>query len=597
MKAFIFNRQRHKIYFRCSVFLIALTCILLSFSLTSIAYADPPPHANNDAYLTAKNTPLTEAAPGVLANDTDPRDHPLTAVLHSNPAHGTVALHADGSFTYTPVQNYTGSDTFTYRANNSFSNSNTATVTIRINSPPVGVDDIYSTNKNTTLNVTAPGVLTNDTDAEGDSLSAHKVSDPLHGTLALNANGSFTYTPATGYTGTDSFTYKANDSLVDSNSATVTITINAVNHAPVVVNDSYVTPQDTALNVAAPGVLGNDTDADGDALNSIKLSDPLHGTLTLNSNGSFTYTPVTGYTGTDSFTYKANDGVVDSNSATVTITINAVNHAPMVVNDSYVTPLDTALNVAAPGVLGNDSDADGDTLNALKVSDPLHGTLTLNANGSFTYTPVTAYTGTDSFTYKAYDGLVDSNAVTVTITINAVNHAPSFTGGANQTILEDSVPQTISNWATQISAGPSAESGQLLNFIIVSNSNPGLFAVAPALSPTGTLTFTPATNAVGTATISITLHDNGGTTNGGIDTSAPQSFTITINPVNDPPGFTKGADQTVVENSGPQTVTGGRLRSVPDLPMNQGRHSTLSLSVTAIRVYLQLPRPSAPPEH
>ncbi|MGD0795108.1 MAG: cadherin-like domain-containing protein, partial [Dehalococcoidales bacterium] len=391
----------------------------VTITITAVNY---PPVAVNDAYTTNENIALTVAAPGVLANDTDPDGDNITAVKVTDPAHGTLTLNSNGSFTYTPAAYYNGTDSFTYKANDGQANSNTATVTITItavNYPPVAVNDAYTTSQNTALTVTAAmGVLSNDTDADGDTLTAIKVTDPTHGTVTLNSNGSFTYTPTTGYTGSDSFTYKANDGKADSNTATVTITVTAVNHAPVAVNDAYTTSQNTALTVAAKGVLSNDTDADGDSLTAVKVSDPSHGTLTLNSNGSFTYTPTTGYTGSDSFTYKANDGKADSNTATVTITITAVNHAPVAVNDAYTTSQNTALTVtAAMGVLSNDTDADGDTLTAIKVTDPTHGTVTLNSNGSFTYTPTTGYTGSDSFTYKANDGKADSNTATVTITI------------------------------------------------------------------------------------------------------------------------------------------------------------------------------------
>src|SRR5205823_4564450 len=136
------------------------------------------------------------------------------------------------------------------------------------------------------------------TDANGDTLSAVLVSGPSHGSLALNANGSFTYTPTAGYTGGDSFTYKANDGQLDSNVATVSLTVS--NDAPFASNDNYAAQKNTPLTVAAPGVLGNDTDANGDALTAAKVSNPSHGAVTLNADGSFTYTPATGFTGIDS---------------------------------------------------------------------------------------------------------------------------------------------------------------------------------------------------------------------------------------------------------------------------------------------------------
>jgi VCBS repeat-containing protein len=173
----------------------------------------------------------------------------------------------------------------------------------------------------------------------------------------------------------------------------------------------------TALTVAAPGVLGNDTDPDGDPLNAVLVSGPSHGTLTLNADGSFGYTPAADFAGTDAFSYRASDGALSSNPATVTLTVAPVNDAPVAAADAYSTVEDTALTVAAPGVLGNDTDPDGDPLTAVLVSGPGHGTLTLNADGSFGYTPAADFAGTDAFSYRASDGALSSNPATVTITV------------------------------------------------------------------------------------------------------------------------------------------------------------------------------------
>src|SRR5262249_20296085 len=153
----------------------------------------------------------------------------------------------------------------------------------------------------------------------------------------------------------------ANDGTTNSNVATVNLTV-IPNNPPVANNDSYSTNEDTPLTASAPGVLANDSDPDGDAITARLVSGPSHGTLTLNSNGSFTYTPAANYNGPDSFTYQANDGNANSNTATVSITVNPVNDAPVAVNDAYSTNEDTPLSVAAPGVLANDSDVDGNSL-------------------------------------------------------------------------------------------------------------------------------------------------------------------------------------------------------------------------------------------
>jgi VCBS repeat-containing protein len=274
---------------------------------------------------------------------------------------------------------------------------------------------------------------------EGDTLTAILVSGPAHGTLILNANGSFNYAPAAGYNGPDSFSYKANDGFADSAPATVSLTVIAAdNNAPVAMADSYSTDEDAVLVVPAPGVSGNDTDVDGDALTA------LLGTLTLNAEGSFTYTPAENYNGSDSFTYKANDGLADSAPATVSLTVNAVNDAPVAVADSYSTNEDTPLVVATPAVLANDTDVDGDALTALLVSGPSHGTLTLNADGSLTYTPAQNYSGADSFSYKVTDGNLDSEIALVPIDVQPVNDAPEFVSQPVTSFTID-VPRTKAN--------------------------------------------------------------------------------------------------------------------------------------------------------
>src|SRR5207247_1120305 len=161
--------------------------------------------------------------------------------------------------------------------------------------------------------------------------------------------------------------------------------VRPVNDPPVARDDSYATDEDTALTIAAPGVLANDSDIDGDALTASAITAPAHGSLTLNSNGSFAYTQIGRAKGRDTVTDKGSDGQADA-TATVSLTVRAVNDAPVAVDDSYATDEDTALIIAAPGVIANDSDADGDILTATVITAPAHGVLTLNSNGSFVYT-------------------------------------------------------------------------------------------------------------------------------------------------------------------------------------------------------------------
>ena len=174
------------------------------------------------------------------------------------------------------------------------------------------------------------------------------------------------------------------------------------------------------------------------------------------------------------------------------------------------------------------------------------------------YTPDTDANGDDSFEFTAIDDNLPSETsatATVAITITPVNDAPSFTKGADQSVAEDAGPQSVTGWATSISPGPADEAAQAVSFSVTNDAN-ALFSVQPAIAPTGTLTYTPAPNANGSATVSVHVTDDGGTASGGDDTSPTQTFTITVTPVNDAPSFTQGADQSVAEDAGAKSVTG-----------------------------------------
>ena len=280
-----------------------------------------PPVAVDDAYATMRNVTLTVgAANGILANDDDTPDDTLTALLVTGTQHGSLTLAADGSFEYVPDAGYAGPDGFRYRVRDAFGNEDAADVTIAVvNRPPVAENDAYATTRNVTLVVDAAnGVLANDHDPDGDPLTALLVTGVDHGLLVLAADGSFSYTPTTDSTGTDTFTYVAHDGLTNSNTATVTITVST--GQPIAVDDSYATTRDSTLRRnAAQGVLANDV---GVNLTAILVRDVDEGDLTLNADGSFTYVSDDDFIGTDVFTYRARDlfGRL-SNTATVTITI------------------------------------------------------------------------------------------------------------------------------------------------------------------------------------------------------------------------------------------------------------------------------------
>lgn len=344
------------------------------------------PVAQPDAYTGQWNTLLTVTANGVLGNDSDIDNtaSQLSAVLVTGTTHGVLSLNANGGFTYMPNANYSGLDTFTYKVTDGALTSNTVTVTLTITSPcrddrddghrdgdrcdhdrrrsghregdgcdhdrhnrasrdrdregdrdrdrefergdcragtPIAKNDSYTTRKNLTLTVSvANGLLDNDYLAA----TANLISGPAHGTVTVAANGGFVYTPAAGYVGYDSFVYVARSAAgVASATATATIRIKK-NDPPVADNDSYNVKKNSTLSVNKPGVMNGDKDPDGDPLTAVLVSSTTSGVLTLNANGSFTYKPNAGFTGTDSFTYKVTDVTgLASNVATVTVKVLA----------------------------------------------------------------------------------------------------------------------------------------------------------------------------------------------------------------------------------------------------------------------------------
>jgi uncharacterized repeat protein (TIGR01451 family) len=213
-------------------------------------------------------------------------------------------------------------------------------------------------------------------------------------------------------------TYLDNNS--DRESTQVTL-----NRAPVANDDSYVTKEDMPLTITVPGVLSDDTDADSDQLTVSNVVETTSGgTLTLNSNGSFTYTPNANFNGADAFSYTATDGTAESNVSTVTIVMRAVNDAPNAADDFAQTEKDTPLNI---NVLANDRDPERDDVSITDVSDPAHGTAILNTDGTVRYAPDAGYTGSDPFVYTVSDGNGGTDTATVTVTVSDTT-APLVSG-------------------------------------------------------------------------------------------------------------------------------------------------------------------------
>jgi hypothetical protein len=382
------------------------------------------PIAGDDTYSVNENGILTVAAPGVLANDSDPNNGLITAnLIGSGPAHGALDwLYTDGSFQYTPAAGFTGTDSFQYLADAGLGPSAPATVTITViavNTPPVAADDSYSTSPDTGLIVVTPGVLANDSDADGDTLVLGANTQPSSGSVQVQADGSFTYTPNSGFVGTDSFTYTASDESSLSNDATVTITVNPVNpvnQSPHADGFDQIVNQDPS-SFAAPGILAHASDPDGDPLTALLVNGAAHGTAAVDPSGAWTYTPDPGYVGDDGFTFQVSDGTDLSNVATLTLHVWSV---PVAAVDTYSTPRNVPLVVdAAGGLLANDVDPGGFPLTAVLTGQPNNGSVVLNADGSFTYTPNAGFEGEDYFQYYPTNGQMYGHNTTETIEVGS----------------------------------------------------------------------------------------------------------------------------------------------------------------------------------
>ncbi|MBI5760347.1 MAG: tandem-95 repeat protein [Planctomycetales bacterium] len=774
-----------------------------------------PPVAQPDFYSTSEDTTLTVAASGVLGNDSDPLDNPanvLSATKTTDPSNGTLTVfNANGGFTYVPNPNFNGTDSFTYQvrdnglsANGGNDTGNTVTVTINvgpvndapvnavpgtqsmleertlvfsaansnlistsdidagatsvrvtltsangtaslgslagltfsagdgtsdasmtfsgtlaainaalagtsftpsvnftgtaslsvttndlgnsgtggaqsdtdlilinvanINDPPVALPDVYSVNEDSTLTVlVTAGVLVNDNDsadAPADTLTATNLSDPLNGTLTFNTNGSFTYVPNTNFNGTDSFTYAVSDNggILNGgnfvgNTVTVTITVNAVNDAPVNnVPAAQTNLEDTArLFNVANGNLISVTDVDA-ASSSVRVTlTGANGTATLGlttglifttgdgtSDASMTFTgtlaainaalvgtsflPAANFVGTASLTIATNDlgnsgsGGVLSDTDSINITVTSVNDPPVAVANSYTTNEDTPLTIAAAqGVLTNDTDPNdtpANVLNAVKVTDPLNGTLSLNADGSFTYTPALNYNGPDSFQYQVQDnggilngGINTGNTVTVNLTVNPVNDAPVNNLPAAQTTDEDTAKVFASGLGNAISiTDVDSGSSSVRVTLTATNGTLTLSTIAGLVFSGGdgttdaTMTFTgnvaaintaltgmsfaPTSNFNGTATLTMVSNDQGNSGSGGTLTDT-DALNITVNAVNDAPvNSVPGAQTTNDEDPVTFSAANGKAITLSDVDAGS---STVRLTLFPIGGLIQLP--------
>ncbi|MFM2067450.1 MAG: hypothetical protein RLZZ584_2359, partial [Pseudomonadota bacterium] len=383
---------------------------------------EPPPPAPNHAPVAADATLATQedqAAPGRLPGATDADGDPVSYALASPASHGTVTMGADGSYRYTPAPDYAGPDRFSYTVDDGRGGSSRHDVAITV----AAVNDAPVTSPVTLAPWTEDGGPRHITQAEllagasdidlaaGTALRAVDLAITSGGgELVAHADGSWTYLPDADANGNAGFSYRVSDGAA-STAASASLTRTPVNDAPVAADATATLAEDTRLSAQLPAA----RDVDGDPVSYRLASAPAHGTLTLDTRGTWVYNPAAGYHGADSFSYTVDDGQGGSSRHSVAITVTPVNDLP---SWPAPAPATTAGDTAVSGRLPAATDADGDTLVYARASAPAHGSASVAADGTWVYTPAAGYHGADSFQVSVDDG--HGGVVLRTVDINVL---------------------------------------------------------------------------------------------------------------------------------------------------------------------------------
>ncbi|HAV1368377.1 TPA: tandem-95 repeat protein, partial [Vibrio parahaemolyticus] len=476
--------------------------------------------------IEADSTNVVEDTPtiiNVLGNDTfEGKDKVVSLDAENGPKNGTVIVNNDGTVTYTPNDNYVGKDTFTYIVTSGgVSESTTVEVNVTpVNDAPVAKDDIATTQEDTAVTI---DVLPNDTDVDGDKLSIQSASVPEAQGKVEIVDGKLVFTPAENFNGDAEITYTVTDGAL-TDQATVKVTVNAVNDTPVVESNiadqalaEDFTPYTIDLNTAFSDV----DNVDGELTFSVSGNSNIQVAIV---NGIATITPTADWNGSETLTFTATDPSGESISQTVNFTVAPVAD---IVADSVTVVEDTPTIIK---VLGNDTFEGDDKVVSLDTNNgPANGTVSINPDGSVTYTPNDNYHGTDSFTYIVTSGGV-SESTTVSVDVTPVNDAP---------VAKDDIATTQEDTAVTIDvlSNDTDVDGDKLS--IQSATVPEAQGKVEIVD--GKLVFTPAENFNGQAEITYTVTDG--------QLTDEAKVTVTVNPVNDAPTIKVDAVESITEDA------------------------------------------------
>jgi VCBS repeat-containing protein len=494
-----------------------------------------PPVASNSALSITEDAPFSGL---LIATDVD--NSSVTYAVVSKPANGSVMLGANGAYSYTPVANFSGSDSFTFKANDGSADSNTASVTITVaavNDAPVLATPLVDrlVTLGTSLNFTLGSAAFADVDSPSLTYTAARSDgSALPAWLSFNASTrTFSGTPASSDLGTVSVKVTASDGSLSASDVFDILVNQRPNTAPVAANATGNTNEDTALTASLP----TSTDGERDPVTYAKATNPSHGTASVTSGGNYTYTPATNYNGSDSFAYTVSDGQGGSNTYTVNLTISAVNDSPVANNGTLSIAEDAPFGGAVIA-----TDVDSANLTFAVVSQPANGRVVLGANGFYTYSPAPNFNGSDSFTFKANDGSADSNIAKVTIAVAAVNDAPLVA----TPLADRSVTLGSSLNFTVGSADFADVDSASLTYTATRADGSALPAWLSFNSGTRTFSGTPASGDLGTVSVKVTASDGSSSTSDVFDMTVTEPPRAVSGVVQD--GYVAGASIFVDRN-------------------------------------------------
>ncbi|MGQ0800578.1 MAG: Ig-like domain-containing protein, partial [Pseudomarimonas sp.] len=420
-----------------------------------------------------------DASLPITLSATDAEGDALIWTVTAVPTHGVLSGTAP-ALSYTPAANFNGSDTLSFRVNDGHEDSLPATISITvrpINDAPSASAQSVTTAEDSAVQITLVG-----SDIDTATLAFAVVDPPSHGTLS-GSGVTRTYTPDANYHGPDQFTFRANDGALDSTAAVVSLTVTPVNDAPSAIAQTVTTAEDSSVAITLVG-----SDVEHATLTFTVIDPPSHGTLTGNG-ASVSYTPSPDYVGPDQFTFRANDGALNSTAAAVSLTVTPVNDAPNASAQAVTTAEDSSVAITLVG-----SDVDNTTLTFTVIDLPDHGTLT-GTGATLSYVPDPNYHGPDQFTFKANDGALDSARASVSLTITAVNDAPTANAQSLQTEQAVPLPITLTGSDTE---------GDALTFVVTTPPTRGtLSGSAP------NFIYTANAGAEGTDSLSFVANDGG----------------------------------------------------------------------------------------